>query len=202
VHRFDNAHGSQAYATPVLHTSGRLYGLTTFGGTAGLGTIYRLKVDTDPFVSFIPPAATVGESVPLLGGLNGTKAISFNGIDAAFRGGAQNHKTVIVPPGSASGLVTVTRSSGALTSNAPFHVLPTLAGFSPKSGPTGSPVILTGASLSQTTAVRFGAVRASFVVKIDHEVSAFVPAGASSARITIKTIGGEARATTAFTVTQ
>jgi hypothetical protein len=85
----------------------------------------------------------------------------------------------------------------------PFRVTPQLDVFSPKMGPVGTQVQITGVSLTQTSAVAFGGVRATEVsIDSDTQVTATVPADAKSGPITITTAGGTATTATSFDVTE
>src|SRR5579872_74104 len=123
--------GSQAQAALLQSTDGNLYG-TTYGGgdnsdcsTIGCGTVFTFSEGLAPFVTFVNASAKVGQSVGVLGqGLQRTTSVSFNGTTATFiveSGGTLLIATV--PAGATSGAVTVTTSSGTLTSNVAFEVL-------------------------------------------------------------------------------
>lgn len=80
--------------------------------------------------------------------------------------------------------------------------VPQLTSFSPASGPAGTQVKITGSSLTQTTKVTFGGVKATFTVDSGTLVTATVPASAKTGKITITTLGGTATSTTKFKVTK
>ena len=106
-----------------------------------------------------------------------------------------------MPAGALTGLVTVTTGATTLTSNNTFRVTPTFPSFNPTSGPVGTPVVLTGTGLTQTTKVTFGNVRATTVtVNSDTQVTANVPTGAVTGKIAITTLGGLVKSATNFTV--
>ncbi len=78
---------------------------------------------------------------------------------------------------------------------------PSISDFTPKSGPVGTVVTITGMSLKQTKSVTFGhAVTASFTVVSDTELTVPVPPGAVTGKVSLKTIGGTATARGNFTV--
>jgi len=83
-----------------------------------------------------------------------------------------------------------------MASNRAFLVLPTITSFAPKSGTVGSKVVITGISLTQTTKVTIGGKSAPFTVNSDTQVTATVPPGALTGKITITTAGGVASAGT------
>ena len=74
----------------------------------------------------------------------------------------------------------------------------------PNSGPTagGTLVVITGWGFTGATNVSFGAaVPAIFTVNSDSQITAIVPAGATTAPITLTTPGGKGQSKTSFTVT-
>jgi hypothetical protein len=80
--------------------------------------------------------------------------------------------------------------------------LPVISQVSPGSGQSGTLVTISGSNLNGTTAVRFNAVNAaSFTVVSAAQVTATVPAAASTGYITITTPLGTASSPSMFTVT-
>jgi hypothetical protein len=101
------------------------------------------------------------------------------------------------------GRVTVATGSTTLTGNKQFHMTPQILSFTPPSGNVGTPVMITGVSLTQTTKVTFGGVKATtFSINSDTQVTANVPTGARTGKIGITTAGGTAISSKVFTVTQ
>jgi hypothetical protein len=110
--------------------------------------------------------------------------------------------TATVAAGATTGHVTVLEPGGNLASPQTFKVVPTISGFAPSSGPVGTSVLITGTSLSQTTAVKFGAVKAPvFTINSDTQLTATVPSGAKTGKIVVTTKGGTATSAATFTVT-
>ncbi len=151
----------------------------------------------------LPYSGKVGKTVEFLGqGLTGTTAVSFNGTAASFSVLSDTYLTATVPSGAKTGFVTVTTAGGKLTSNKTFRVTPQVTSFNPPSGPMGTPVTITGVSLSQTTKVTFGGVRATVItINSDTQVTATLAAGAQTGKIVITTPGGTGTSATSFTVT-
>ncbi|MFY9581000.1 MAG: IPT/TIG domain-containing protein, partial [Gaiellaceae bacterium] len=69
---------------------------------------------------------------------------------------------------------------------------PTIAGFSPTSGGPGTAVTITGTNFTGATAVAFNGAVAVYTVNTDAQITATVPAGATSGAITVTTPGGQA----------
>lgn len=183
-------------------TDGNFYGTTFVGGTLNEGTVFRLSTGLAPFVETQPDSGKVGAEIIILGtNLTGTTKVSFNTTAATFTIVSPSEITATVPSGATTGSLTVTTPSGTLKSNLVFKVIPQVKGFTPTSGPIGAQVVITGVSLKQTSKVMIGGKAASFTVNSDKEVTAIVPTGAKTGKITITTPGGTATSATTFTVT-
>jgi uncharacterized repeat protein (TIGR03803 family) len=201
-YNFDGTHGGVGMGL-VQHTNGKIYGLVG-GGTNNKGVVYSLDMELGPFVSLLSASGKVGKTIEVLGqGFTGTTAVSFNGTPATFKVVSDTYLTATVPSRATTGAVTVTTPGGTLTSNKPFRITPVVKTFSPTSGPAGTPVTITGNSLTQTTKVAFGGVKATtFSVDSDTQVTATVPTGAKTGHIAITTTGGSTWSPGVFTVTQ
>jgi len=116
----------------VQTTSGVFYGVSNLGGDNvhcggiyGCGTIWSFNMGLGPFVSLVQAAGGVGTKVGILGqGFSGASSVSFNGTAAKFSVLTDTAIKATVPAGATSGSVTVVTSSGTLTSNKPFTVIP------------------------------------------------------------------------------
>ncbi|MCU1296200.1 MAG: hypothetical protein JWO91_478 [Acidobacteriaceae bacterium] len=188
-------------ATPLmLHTNGKFYGNTN-GNSLGGSVFYSLDVGFKPLVDLVTWSAKVGKTVEILGqGFTGTTAVSFNGVNATFNNVSDTYMTATLPAGALTGTVTVTTFTNTLKSNRLFLVTPQIKSFNPTSGTVGSSVTITGVSMTQTTKVTIGGKAASFTVNSDTQVTATVPAGAKTGKITITTPGGIATSPGTFLV--
>ena len=94
-------------------------------------------------------------------------------------------------------LVLLGRNGGA-----PPVGAPALTAILPGAGPVGATGIrLTGDNLSSTSAVFFNGISASFVVNSNLQVTATVPAGATTGPVSVTTAGGAATSAQSFIVT-
>ncbi|WP_228834827.1 beta strand repeat-containing protein [Nocardia abscessus] len=169
--------------------------VTTAGGTSG-GVLYTY-VPAPALASSVPRSGPVtgGGTVTLTGtGFTGTTAVRFGATPAvSFTVVSDTEVTAVVPAGTGTAAVTLTTAGGTSNDVAYAYVpAPALAAVDPGSGPEtgGNTVTLTGTDLTATTAVRFGAVPASFTVVSDSEISATVPPGAGTVGLTVTTAGG------------
>jgi uncharacterized repeat protein (TIGR03803 family) len=201
-----NDGGFYPEVTLLQHTNGILYGDTYAGGNVqgcDCGVFYSLNIAARPFVSLVSTSGKVGKTIEILGqGFTGTTSVSFNGTAATFHVSSDTYLTATVPNGAKTGYVNVVTPGGTLKSNKTFRVTPQITSFNPPSGPVGTPVIITGVSLTQGTKVVFGRVKATtFTVNSDTEITATVPTGAVTGKIAITTAGGNATSAATFTVT-
>jgi uncharacterized repeat protein (TIGR03803 family) len=108
-------------------TDGNLYGTTDEGGPGGngygYGTVFKLSTGSSALVETVPVAGPVGKNVIILGnGLTGTTSVTFNGVAAAFAVESDTYIKATVPPGAATGVVSVVTPAGTLNSNPQFVV--------------------------------------------------------------------------------
>jgi len=192
------------HSSLIQHTNGEFYGISSSGGTSGVGYFYSLDLGLPPFVRLVSALGKVGTPIKILGqGFTGTTAVSVNGTPATFKVWSDTYMSATVPNGATSGLVTVTTPGGTLTSNQKFRVRPVISAVSPGSGSPGSQVVITGTSFTETTKVTFGGGKspASFTVDSDVQVTATVPAGAPTGYIVLTTPASKSRSPDIFTVT-
>ncbi len=105
----------------------------------------------------------------------------------------------------------ITESGGSITASLRFPAgdpkwrlaskVPTIASFSPTSGPPGKVVTITGTNLSEVTSVTFGKVAAKIDARATTTLKATVPTGVRTGPITVKSLAGMVISTKAFTVT-
>ena len=203
LHDFDKATGSMPNTTPILHTSGKIYGMTSSGGLYNQGVFYSFDNDLRPFASiFVNWSGAVGASVGILGqGFSNATGVKFGIGAGTFVAASDTFMTATVAAGATTANTTVLEPGGNLVTPQTFKVLPTVSGFSPASGSVGTSVVITGMSLSQATAVTFGGVKAtSMTVNSNTQVTAIVPTGAKTGAVKVTTKGGSATSAAKFTV--
>ena len=202
-----NTTNGDSPATALMqHTNGTIYGTTsTNGPSPGLGQFESFDIGAAPFIALVGPvpAATEGTQVQILGqNFTSSSEVKFGGTAATtvtVTGSTFIEATV--PTGALTGPITVTTSSGTLSTLVTFDVTPTAASFTPPSGDVGTVVSISGTGLTQTTEVKFHGTKAtSFSVVSDSEVTATVPSDATTGTISVTTKGGTATTTSKFTV--
>ena len=204
LYNFQTATGDTPESALLLHTNGTLYGQTQHGGTdIPYGTIFsftnKLKPFTEPLVLH---SAKVGASVSLLGqGFTTATAVNFGATAATFSVKSDTFLVAKPAAGSTTAQITVKEPSGNLLTFQKFKIVPSITSFTPTSGPVGTEVTITGMSLSQATGVKFGGVKATaFTVNSNTQVTATVPTGAVTGKISVVTPGGTGSSSGVFTV--
>ncbi len=214
LHTFDLTDGQFPYSALRQHTNGIIYGGTQLGGTgaadafcnAGVcGVLYSwTPTKAAPFAALVSNSGKVGAKIGILGqNFSRSSVVTFGSVAAtAVTLSGTTFLQATVPSRATTGSVTVSTSGGTLTSSKTFRVTPQFKTFSPPSGVVGTPVTITGVSLTQTSKVTFGGVAAtSFTVTNDSQVTANVPTSAKTGKIVITMPGGTASSATSFTVT-
>jgi uncharacterized repeat protein (TIGR03803 family) len=181
-----------------------------FYGTARGRVINHCLRDCGAIFSFgtgldlIPSSAQVGKRVTITGlNLTGATSVTFNGVAATFTITSGTQIATTVPASATTGAVQVTTPGGLLTSNTVFLVKPHITSFKPVKGPVGTVVTIKGSTFSGVTQVTFGGVNATnFTVNSNTQLTAIVPTGAITGKISITTAGGMGTSAGTFTVTQ
>ncbi|MFD6023921.1 IPT/TIG domain-containing protein [Streptomyces griseoluteus] len=156
-----------------------------------------------PVVTAVTPDSgptSGGTSVVITGtGFTGASAVRFGGVPAtSFTVNSATQITAVTPagaPGAAAVTVTTPAGTSAASPDAYFFYAapPVLNTADPGQGPVsgGTVVTLTGSSLLNASAVRFGATNAtSFTVVSSTQITATAPPGTGSTQITVTTPGG------------
>ena len=141
--------------------------------------------------------------------MTGATEVTFNGVAATvFSVNNEIEITATVPSGATTGPIAVTTPDGTFTSATSFTVTvpppppaPTLNSFTPVSGLVGTTVTLIGTDLTGATEVAFhGTAATVFSVDNASQITATVPAGATTGTIAVTTPGGTGTSAASFTV--
>ena len=203
LYNFAKATGGNPDSTPILHTSGKIYGMTSGGGTYNQGVFYSFDNGLKAFASiFVIWSGKVGTSVGILGqGFSNATGVKFGTGAGTFVAASDTFMTATVAAGATTAAATVLEPGGNLVTPQKFKVLPTISSISPTSGTVGASVVITGMSLSQATAVTFGGVKATIFTKNSNtQITATVPTGALTGKVKVTTPGGSATSAQTFTV--
>ena len=173
----------------------------------GTGTSATAFVVAPPptILSFAPATGYVGSVVTLTGtNFTGATQVTFNGVAAVtYTVNSATQITATVPAGASTGPVGVTTVVSTATSTASFTVVPApvITSFAPPRGPSGTRVVITGSYFTGTTRVAFNGVAATnFIVNSDTQITATVPAGATTGLISVTSPAGTGTSSTNFEV--
>ena len=157
---------------------------------------------------FSPISGAVGAQVTITGiNFNNATAVTFsNNIAASFSPTADTQIIAMVPSGAVTGPIRVTAAGITSISPIAFHAGPDpiITDFSPTNGPVGADVVLYGANLTPSTAIRFNGVlvnSVSITGQGGSQAHVHVPAGATSGLITVSDGTTTNSSPTAFVVT-
>lgn len=110
MHTFDLAHGAAPLTTPIVHTSGILYGDTSTGSQGQFcfqgfcDVFYGSSSVSKSFVSLVSRSGKMGKAIDFLGqGFEGTTAGSFNGYSRQLQVVSDTYLTAVVPGGATTG---------------------------------------------------------------------------------------------------
>ena len=170
------------------------------------GDNFTVLAATAPTItSFSPTSGPVGTSVTISGTNLCGAAVMFNATAAInVTVNSATSVTAVVPVGATTGPIRVTTAGFAQVSSATNYTVaaaPTITSFTPTSGPVGTSVVITGTNLTGTSAVRFNGLSATFSAVTATSVTAVVPTGATTGKVSLTTPGGIATSTADFTVT-
>jgi len=183
-------------------TTGKLT-ITTSGGT-GTSTTNFVVIPNPSLTTFTPASGPIGQMVTITGtNFTGASSVTFNGTTASYSVASATSITATVPAGATTGTISITTPGGTTTSTTAFIVIPapTITSFTPASGPIGQVVTLTGTDFTGASGVKFNGMAAvTFSAVNATSLTATVPAGATTGKISVSTRGGTATSATDFTV--
>lgn len=165
-------------------------------------------------VAINPTAGPVGSTVNIIGtNFTTVRTVRFSsiagpGANAVHTIVNANLITATVPNNAISGSITVISPQGTAVSTQTFDVtvLPTLASFTPVSGPEGTSITIQGSNLNAVSAVKFNSatvpIDAVFNLFTNNLMLVTVPTGAVTGPITLVSTGNpDVVSTSNFTVT-
>lgn len=191
---------------PTGATTGKI-SVTTAGGIALSATDFALTLPSPTISSFTPTNGVVGTEVTIAGtNFASATDVKFNTTSASiFTIDSATQIRANVPSGASVGKISITTPGGTAVSATDFTVTtpsPTITSFTPSSALVGIQVTITGTNFTGATEVKFNSTMAStFTVDSAIQISATVPAGATTGKISVTTAGGTAQSGSDFTVT-
>ena len=160
-----------------------------------------------PGITGFSPASGVVNTTVTISGSNfvTVNSVTFNGLSAAFTVNSAAQVTAVVPLTATTGPIVVVAAGGPATSASNFTVLdgppaPAVSGFSPAYGPANGSVVISGQYFTNVSTVSFNGTSASFTVDSPTQITATVPAGATTGPLSVVTSSGPAASASSFSV--
>jgi hypothetical protein len=192
-----------------IGTTGTAYELDATDGslTAATSAAFNVTAATPlPHVtSFSPLSGVAGTHVTLVGtGLADATEVDFTGSSAPATIDSDTATKIVVevPQDATLGPLTVKNVSGPAVTTASFKPLPKITSLDAYDGQTLNTVVITGTNLTGVTGVKFGTTHASFTTSAATQVSATVPAGFSSGKVSVTTPDGTTVSTGTYSITK
>src|SRR2546426_11314 len=156
-----------------------------------------------------PVSGFTGSDVTITGTAGGAKTVTVSGSGSSYTAavsGMTTSGTVVAT--IAAGVATDPAGNGNTASTSTDNTVtfnastspPTIASFTPTSGPVGTSVTISGTNFTDATAVTFNGVSATFMVRSATTIEATVPGGATTGAIGVTTPGGTATGASGCTV--
>jgi hypothetical protein len=137
--------------------------------------------------SFAPAQAKWGQSVKISGtNLKSPSLVSIGEIRAAVKSSSETEIDIIIPKDASNGKITVVTSGGTAVSVQDLVVIPSITDFSPKEGPIGQQVIVSGGALNQISEVKFNGTVANFIIIDNKQLQFTVPEGSVTGKVSLK----------------
>jgi len=182
--------------------------VVTAGGVSSSGVPFTVTPPPS-ITSLTPNVGALGSQVTIagsnFGATQGNGTIAFRGTVASVSSWSNSTITVTVPAGAITGNVVVTAAGGLASGGANFAVAapPSISSLSSSTGAIGSSVVISGSSfgLSQGNgSVAFNGTTASITSWSGINITATVPAGATTGNVVVTAAGGIASNGLNFTV--
>jgi hypothetical protein len=144
---------------PNLATTGKI-GVNTPQGSATSTEDFIVSIPVPTIVSFTPTFGPAGTTVTITGtDLAGANSLTVNEVTITNFTVVDNTTiTFVVPNNATTGKIAVTTAGGIATSTNDFDVTPSIADFSPKVGPIGTIVTVTGTNLLNINTLEVGTI--------------------------------------------
>src|SRR6266404_5601192 len=167
------------------------------GGMAASSLQDFVVIGPGPYVSgFTPTKGGEGANVTFSGAhLFSVNTVSFNGKSGVIQPPTGDTTLVVTTPtGVLSGPITLVNPNGSFTTSSNFFAPPSIRGYSPVSGRTGTNVVVTGTNFLGALSVQFGGVFATdFNVLSNGAIRVSVPTNAVTGIIRVGAPAGSAQ---------
>jgi IPT/TIG domain len=177
---------------------------TSFFGLSIVDGLVQAVGSGPDITSISPTSGPVGTVLTITGTNLSGATVTVGGKTAVVTSNNGTTLVTSVPSGVAAGAVSVVVTTAGGSDSIGFTVTtaatPTITSFTPTSGPVGTSVKIAGTNFTGTTSVTFNNVAATFTVNSATQITATVPATATTGKIKVMTPNGTATSATNFTV--
>jgi RHS repeat-associated protein len=160
-------------------------------------------------LEFSPNSGPVGTRVTIIGtGFGLTAAdntVKFGSATATISSASATQLVVTVPSGASTGMISVTTAAGSASNGEPFTIkvseAPSVSGFAPTIADVGSSVTISGANFESAVTndrATFNGLLAEVASATTTSLTAVVPPGATSGKLSVRTPAGRAVSTGDF----
>lgn len=179
-------------------------GPITVTGAGGTGTSSAPFYGPPSISGFTPSHGSTHTTVTVTGvNLSGATHVNLTGTNVPFTVVSSTTITFTVPSSPETGAIEVTTPGGVADSSSNFTVdpPPTIASFTPGSGPVGTPVTITGTNLQDVVGIEIGKTITVPTSVNTTQVVFSIPPGAVSGAIKLLARNGSVTSIATFTVT-
>jgi hypothetical protein len=187
---------------------GVLYTDSAGSPSALLGTSNEVTIPSgqaDGWVDFaFPTPVAISAGAIWMGGIFGTTTGIINLTRETAAANTEAYNADTYSDGAANPFGTPTFASFLYSIYATYTLptnAPTITSFTPTNGAVGATITLTGTNFVGATSMKFNGVSASYVVNSNTQITATVPAGATTGTVSVTTPAGTATSSASFTVT-
>lgn len=164
--------------------------VVTSSGNFTTGSNFLITGAGPVISSFTPANGVRGTSVTLTGAnFSDLTSVKFDGVSASYTSTSTSQITAAVPDYTASGVITVTSTSGSGTGPSLFYLQPWITSLSTNGGIVNAAFTITGRSLTNASTVKVNGINYNFSSS-DSAIVASIPSNATSGQIEITTPGG------------
>jgi hypothetical protein len=175
-----------------------------FGHAVSDGFVQASSSLAPDITAVSPTSGPVGTVLTITGTNLSGASVTIGGKAAVVTSNTAGSIVTSVPSGVTAGIVSIVVTTASGSDSIGFTVTttaaPTITSFTPTSGPVGTIVKITGTNFTGATSVTFNNVAATFTVNSATQITATVPATATTGKIGVTTPNGTATSGKNFTV--
>ncbi|MEW6159837.1 MAG: IPT/TIG domain-containing protein [Verrucomicrobiota bacterium] len=176
--------------------------VATPAGTNTSSEVFQVTGSAPVITGFSPRGALPNAQVTIEGlNFSDATAVKFNGTNATtFTVTADTQIVAVVPESATTGPISVTTRFGTGSSANNFIAAPRIVSISPIQGVLGASIVIKGTNFLESTMVRIGDGAAEYTIDSNFQITAKVPAEATTGNISVVNAAGIVGSTNEFHV--